>query len=173
MVRLKGGDPLIFGRAAEEIAACKAASDRRRGGARHHRGAGRGGRSSACRLPTASMRAGCNTSPATPTTARCRTDIDWQSLADPATTTAIYMPVRTLAALVDKATAEGLDPQTPALAIARATRPDQAVVAAPIGELPARLAQADLPGPVLVMLGRVFGDEPSRNRAHAADQKAG
>ena len=55
-------------------------------------------------------------------------DLDWQSLADPTTTTAIYMPVRTLAALVEKATAEGLDPQTPALAIARATRPDQAVV---------------------------------------------
>ena len=69
------------------------------------------------------------------------------------------MPVHTLAALVIKAMAEGLDPQTPALAIARATRPDQAVVSAPIGELPARLAPADLPGPVLVMLGRVIGEQ--------------
>jgi uroporphyrin-III C-methyltransferase/precorrin-2 dehydrogenase/sirohydrochlorin ferrochelatase len=68
------------------------------------------------------------------------------------------MPTRTLAALVEKATAEGLDPQTPALAIARATRPDQQVVAAPIGELPQRLARADLPGPVLVMLGRALGE---------------
>ena len=82
-------------------------------------------------------------------------DIDWQSLADPATTTAVYMPASTLAALVERAIAEGLDPETPALAIARATRPDQAVIAAPIAELPARLAEADLPGPVLVMIGGV------------------
>ena len=81
-------------------------------------------------------------------------DIDWRALADTATMTAIYMPVRTLEALVTRALAEGLDPSTPAVAIARATRPDQQVIAAPIGELPARLAQAALPGPVLVMVGR-------------------
>ena len=49
----------------------------------------------------------------------------------------------------------GLDPQTPALAIARATRADQQVIAASISELPAKLAEAHLPGPVLVILGRV------------------
>ena len=109
-------------------------------------------------------------SPATSKTA-LPADLDWQSLADPTTTTAIYMPTRTLAALVAKATAEGLDPNTPALAIARATRPDQAVVAGPIGELSQRLAQAALPGPVLVMLGNVIGertieqsDKPARRR---------
>jgi uroporphyrin-III C-methyltransferase/precorrin-2 dehydrogenase/sirohydrochlorin ferrochelatase len=68
------------------------------------------------------------------------------------------MPVRTLAALVEKAVAEGLDPRTPALAIARATRPDQAVVSAPVADLPNRLAVAGLPGPVLVMIGRALGD---------------
>ena len=73
-------------------------------------------------------------------------------LADPATTTAIYMPVKTLAALSVRAIAEGLDPQTPALAIARATRPDQQAIAATIAELPARLQEAQLPGPVLIML---------------------
>jgi uroporphyrin-III C-methyltransferase/precorrin-2 dehydrogenase/sirohydrochlorin ferrochelatase len=65
------------------------------------------------------------------------------------------MPVRTLSALAEKAVAAGLDPQTPALAIARATRPDQQVVAASINELPAKLAETNLPGPVLVILGRV------------------
>jgi uroporphyrin-III C-methyltransferase/precorrin-2 dehydrogenase/sirohydrochlorin ferrochelatase len=98
-------------------------------------------------------------------------DIDWRSLADPATTTAIYMPTKTLAALVTKAIEQGLDPQTPALAISRATRPDQAVVASPIGELPERLAQAALPGPVLVMTGgHVCGAQLQANTAdrHAA-----
>ena len=41
VVRLKGGDPMIFGRADEEIAACRAAGLRRRSRARHHHRAGR------------------------------------------------------------------------------------------------------------------------------------
>jgi uroporphyrin-III C-methyltransferase/precorrin-2 dehydrogenase/sirohydrochlorin ferrochelatase len=75
------------------------------------------------------------------------------------------MPTRTLAALVEKATAEGLDPRTPALAIARATRPDQAVVVATIAELPERLAQANLPGPLLVMIGHVIGEKTAAGKA--------
>jgi uroporphyrin-III C-methyltransferase/precorrin-2 dehydrogenase/sirohydrochlorin ferrochelatase len=83
------------------------------------------------------------------------------------------MPVRTLSALVAKATAEGLDPQTPALAIANATRPNQAVVQAPIGDLPTRLAVAALSGPVLVMFGHVFGDNAAARATTQPDQKAG
>jgi uroporphyrin-III C-methyltransferase/precorrin-2 dehydrogenase/sirohydrochlorin ferrochelatase len=157
VVRLKGGDPLIFGRAAEEIAACKAANiavDVVPGitaaqGAAAKLGIPLTDRHRARRLQYVTGHAKSGKLPA---------DIDWQSLADPTTTTAIYMPTKTLSALVARATATGLDPLTPALAIARATRPDQRVIAAPIGELPTRLAQAALPGPVLVMLGRVFGD---------------
>jgi uroporphyrin-III C-methyltransferase/precorrin-2 dehydrogenase/sirohydrochlorin ferrochelatase len=160
VVRLKGGDPLIFGRAAEEIEACEAASiafDVVPGitaaqGAAAKLGLPLTDRKHARRLQYVTGHARSGHLPV---------DIDWQSLADPATTTAIYMPVRTLAALVEKATAEGLDPRTPALAIARATRPDQAVVSAPIAELPARLAQGELPGPVLVMIGHVLGAKNS------------
>jgi siroheme synthase len=63
------------------------------------------------------------------------------------------MPTRTFQLLVTRALANGLDAATPAAAIARATRPDQAVIAAPVGELPEQLVQAKLAGPVLVMLG--------------------
>ena len=65
------------------------------------------------------------------------------------------MPAKTLAALVARALAEGLDAATPALAISRATRPDQQSIAAPIADLPVRLQEAALPGPVLVMIGGV------------------
>ena len=146
MVRLKGGDPLIFGRAAEEIAACEEANiavDVVPGitaaqGAAAKLGLPLTDRKRARRVQYVTGHASKGALPG---------DLDWQSLADPTTTTAIYMPTRTLAALVTRATAEGLDPQTPALAIARATRPDQAVVTAPISELPCSvLPQADPTG---------------------------
>ena len=154
VVRLKGGDPLIFGRAAEEIAACRAANIAVEvvPGITAAQGA-----AARLALPLTDRKAARRLQYVTGhgTNGKLPADLDWRSLADPATTTAIYMPTRTLAALVAKAIAEGLDAQTPALAIARATRPDQAVVAGPIGELPARIAQAALPGPVLVIIGQI------------------
>ena len=153
VVRLKGGDPLIFGRAAEEIAACEAANipvDVVPGitsvqGAASRLGIALTDRGKARRLQYITGHAKNGGLPA---------DVDWKSLADPSTTTAVFMPTRTLAALAEKAIAEGLDPRTPALAISRATRPDQAVVTAPIAALADRLAQAGLPGPILVMIGK-------------------
>ena len=173
VVRLKGGDPLIFGRAAEEIAACEEANiavDVVPGitaaqGAAAKLGLPLTDRKRARRVQYVTGHASEGALPG---------DLDWQSLADPTTTTAIYMPTRTLAALVTRATAEGLDPQTPALAIARATRPDQAVVTAPISELPLRVAEANLPGPVLVMLGHALGERAAvQSRTAPAGQKAG
>ena len=173
VVRLKGGDPLIFGRAAEEISACATANipvDVVPGitaaqGAAAKLGLPLTDRKRARRLQYVTGHAKNGALPA---------DLDWRGIADPTTTTAIYMPTRTLAALVEKATAEGLDPDTPALAIARATRPDQAVVAAPIAELPGRLTQAALLGPVLVMIGRALSKPTAEQtrRRHSRVQRA-
>ncbi len=154
VVRLKGGDPLIFARAAEEIAACEEAGIAVEvvPGITAAQGAAAKlvlpltGRGEARRLQFVTGHAKEGGLPG---------DIDWRALADPATTTAIYMPRRTLAALVQRALVEGLYPATPALAISRATRPDQAVVSAPIAELPERLAHARLPDPLLVILGHL------------------
>jgi uroporphyrin-III C-methyltransferase/precorrin-2 dehydrogenase/sirohydrochlorin ferrochelatase len=155
VVRLKGGDPLIFARAAEEIAACEQAGIAvevvpgitAAQGAAAKLALPLTGRGEARRLQLITGHARDGTLPG---------DIDWRALADPATTTAIYMPARTLPALVRRALDEGLDAATPALAIARATRPDQTVVVAPIADLPDRLARANLPGPLLVLLGRAI-----------------
>jgi uroporphyrin-III C-methyltransferase/precorrin-2 dehydrogenase/sirohydrochlorin ferrochelatase len=160
VVRLKGGDPLIFGRAAEEIAACKAANiavDVVPGitaaqGAAAKLGLPLTDRKHARRLQYVTGHAKDGKLPA---------DIDWHSLADPATTTAIYMPTRTLQALVTKATAEGLDPATPAVAIACATRPNQKAISASISNLPAQIEQASLKGPVLVLIGQVCSEMKS------------
>ena len=167
VIRLKGGDPLIFGRAAEEIDACKAANiavDIVPGitaaqGAAAKLGIPLTDRDNSRRLQyvTGHARSG-----------RLPDDIDWRALADPTTTTAIYMPVKTLEVLVAKATAEGLDPLTPSLAISRATRPDQQVVSAPIAELSTRIAEANLPGPVLVMLGHAMAGAQAVRKVAAA-----
>ena len=155
VVRLKGGDPLIFGRAGEEIAACRKAGVAievipgitAAQGAAARLGVSLTQRKDARRVQYVTGHG---------SDGRLPHDLDWRSLADPNATTVVYMPVKTLAELAASAVAEGLDPRMPAVAVARATRPDEAIVAAPIAELAARLAAADLPGPVLVMIGRTF-----------------
>jgi len=159
VVRLKGGDPLIFGRAGEEIDACTAANIpveivpgiTAAQGAAAQLGVSLTDRAHARRLQYITGHARDGALP---------TDMHWASLVDPAATTAIYMPVSTLEDLVARAIAAGLDPATPAAAIACATRPDQQVVAGAIGELPALLARMKPARPVLVMLGHVFAGLP-------------
>ena len=154
VVRLKGGDPLVFARTSEEIDACRAANVPVEivPGIGAAQGAAASltlpltDRDIARRLQYITGHGKNGTLPE---------DIDWRSLADQATTTAIYMPTRTLGALISRALAKGLDPLTPALAVTRATRPDQHVIEAAVGELPERIAEAELPGPILVILGRV------------------
>jgi uroporphyrin-III C-methyltransferase/precorrin-2 dehydrogenase/sirohydrochlorin ferrochelatase len=85
-------------------------------------------------------------------------DIDWASVADPAVTTVVYMPTKTLPELVANAVQAGLDPATPAVAVERATRSDERVFAATIADLPARLAAGALTGPLIVMIGRALSD---------------
>ncbi len=157
VVRLKGGDPMIFGRASEEIAACRdagiavevvpgisaaqGAASRLGISLTHRRRARRvqyvTGHGADGRLPR---------------------DIDWGSVADPSATTIIYMPTRTLAEFSASAIAHGLDGDTPAVAVINATRPDQRVVAATIAELPDRLIAEPPDGPAVVMIGRVLGE---------------
>src|SRR5262252_3983197 len=156
VVRLKGGDPMIFGRGGEELAACRAAGlavevvpgITAAQGAASRLGVSLTHRSAARRLQYLTGHGADGKLPR---------DIDWASIADPTATTVVYMPARTLAELATTGIANGLDPATPAVAIVKATRPGEAVVAAPIRDLPARLGELP-PGPVLVMIGKVFAD---------------
>ena len=155
VVRLKGGDPMIFGRAGEEIAACRAAGiavevvpgitaaqgaaarltvslTQRRDARRLQYVTGQGENG---RLPE---------------------DTDWKSLADPAATTVVYMPKKTIAELAARAIAGGLPPDTPAVAIANATRAEETVVVGTVGDIAVKLDGIPLPGPVLVLVGQVF-----------------
>ena len=146
---------MIFGRAGEEIEACRKAGIAievvpgitAAQGAASRLGVSLTQRRDARRVQYVTGHAGDGELPR---------DMDWRSLADPSVTTVVYMPVKTLDALITKAIEHGLDPATPAVAVSRATRADQASIAAPISLLPARVEAAEMPGPVLVMIGKVF-----------------
>jgi uroporphyrin-III C-methyltransferase/precorrin-2 dehydrogenase/sirohydrochlorin ferrochelatase len=161
VVRLKGGDPMIFGRGGEEVTVCRAAgipievvpgitaaqavAGRLAVSLTHRKHARRvqyvTGHGDNGQLPD---------------------DIDWKSLADASATTAVYMPMKTLPDLVAKAVAAGLDPATPAIAVAQATRPDEKIIAGAIADLPARLAAAAPSGPVLVLIGHVLAERAAQ-----------
>lgn len=154
VVRLKGGDPLIFGRATEEIAACRAAGV------------------DISVIPGISAAQGAAASLLLSLTERRQArrvqfvtghgadgklpgDIDWHCIADPKATTVVYMPKRTLGELVRKALAAGLDPATPAVAIASATLPSEAHVATTVGGIEALATELPAQAPVTLIIGWV------------------
>ncbi|MGQ3676407.1 siroheme synthase CysG [Xanthobacter sp. TB0139] len=160
VVRLKGGEPMIFGRAGEEIAACRAAGvpvesipgiSAPQGAANRlltsltHRDHAR-----RLQFVTAHGRDG-----------KLPKDLDFKALSDPAATTVVYMPRRTLGVLVAALEIAGADLSTPALAIFSATRPDEKVVAAPLGQLEAAVSaahEAGAEGPCLVLYGHALAE---------------
>jgi uroporphyrin-III C-methyltransferase/precorrin-2 dehydrogenase/sirohydrochlorin ferrochelatase len=171
VVRLKGGDPLIFGRAGEEIEACRLAGIAveivpgitSAQGAAARLGVSLTERATARRVQyiTGHDRNG-----------KLPDDIDWASIADPTATTVVYMPKKTLGQLATRAIAQGLDPKTPAVAIAGATRANEVVVAAPISEIAEKIALAKLESPVLVLIGRALaGAVAKRDGATAQSHK--
>jgi uroporphyrin-III C-methyltransferase len=152
VVRLKGGDPLIFGRGSEEAlhlrrqgiefeivpgvtaaAACSAYA----GVPLTHRGVSRG-----VRLVTGHFR---NDEPI---------DLDWQALADPDATLVVYMGKANLKRICAKLVKAGLDPATPALAIQDGTTPWQRRVFGDLLTLADRVRQLGLDSPLLIIIGR-------------------
>ena len=154
VVRLKGGDPMIFGRATEEIDACRAAGVE------------------ITVIPGISAAQGAAASLLTSLTERKHarrvqfvtghgadgklpTDIDWISVADRKVTTVLYMPRKTLGEFVRKALAKGLDPVTPAIAIASSTLPDETYVAGTVTEIDELASGLPAGAPVTIIIGWV------------------
>ena len=170
VVRLKGGDPFVFGRGSEEAASL----------ARH-------GVPFAV-IPGITAAAGCAAAAGIPLTHRgvasgvrfitghCRAgvglDLNWQSLADPDTTLVIYMGLANLPEICARLIAAGLPATSPAAAIASGTMPGQKVCSAPLGELPDRVRAAALEAPVLFIIGRVVEAAAWLGGAGAPDHRA-
>ncbi len=155
VVRLKGGDPLIFGRADEEIAAAAAAGIPvtivNGISAAMAAAAGQGTtltkRGVARRLQFITAHDETGSLPST---------LDWASIADPDATTCIYMGRSKLGAMMDRAIGEGLDPATPARFVINASRPSETVVSAEAATIGAMVATCLVSGPGVLLLGRAL-----------------
>ena len=171
VVRLKSGDPMLFGRGAEEIAACRAAGipvEIIPGISAAQGAAGRlrvslTDRRSSRRVQFVSGHQAAGGPP----------QIDWASVADPWTTTAIYMPKRTLAATTAAALEHGTDPATPAIAVADITRPSEMVVCGSVADIAARLDAVPPSATVLVLIGRVLANAVEAVMSAARAEPAG
>ncbi|MGL5116935.1 MAG: uroporphyrinogen-III C-methyltransferase, partial [Beijerinckiaceae bacterium] len=158
VVRLKGGDPLIFGRADEEITAARAAGVPIEivNGISAAMGAAAGlglsltKRGVARRVQFVTAHDDQGAIPST---------LDWKSIADPDVTTCVYMGRRALGGFVARAIAHGLPRETPAAMVINATRADQKLVTGNIGELPALAERCETKGPAVFLIGRALARE--------------
>lgn len=153
VARVKGGDPFIFGRGGEE-ALCLT-----RHGIPWEVAPGltaASGAAAACGVPLThrGLATGVRL-----VTGHARGDgtltLDWDGLADPETTLAIYMGLATLPDLVATLATRGLPGSTPAMAVSDATTQDQRRVISSLEALPSTVAAAGLRAPALIVIGRV------------------
>jgi len=153
VVRLKGGDPFLYGRGGEEVLAC------------HESGVPVEvipGVSSAFAAPAA---AGIPlTHRGTVGAVHVMNGHDgWSQAAltglrDASCTVVVLMGVAVLADLTAQAVAAGVDPATPAAVVENGTLPTQRVTRAPIGEIAARAAEVGVRAPAVVVLGQVAAE---------------
>lgn len=164
VVRLKGGDPSIFGRSGEEVEFLEArgvrvevvpgvtaasAAAAQFGFPLTHRGEAR-------RLVLATARAGGGD----------LVGSGWASLADPEATAAIYMGRDCAGDVVERLIALGRPASTPAVAVENAGRPEARLLRARLADLGAEVEAAGFDGPVLLMIGDVL------RRARSTDDHA-
>jgi uroporphyrin-III C-methyltransferase len=164
VVRLKAGDPFIFGRGGEELAACHEASVECRvipgvtaalaaGAPLTHRGAAQA-------VTFVTGHAADGKEPA----------LDWAALARPNQTVVIYMGLTTAATLASRLIEAGRAPSTPAIIVVDASRPSEQRVSTTL----AGLAQAadGLAGPALLLIGEAMTEENLVRRPAAIEALA-
>lgn len=155
VVRLKGGDPFVFGRGGEEAEACRAAGV------------------SVEIVPGVSAALGASAAAQIPLTHRgkasvvsfvagqCKglTEQNWAGLAGQDRTLVIYMGVATAEAIADKLIADGLSPEMPVAVIENACRPEMRVLRGALAGLGPLVAAHRVTSPALIVIGEVAGDD--------------
>lgn len=153
VARLKGGDPLVFGRGSEEAGELAAA-----GIAYEY-------------VPGITSAQGAASSVGFPLTHRgmatgvryvtghragdARLDLDWASLAAEDTTLVVYMGAMNIAEIAFQLIRHGLPHSLPVLAVSAATTPRERRVVSDLGSIAAVMALEDMEAPVLFVIGHV------------------
>lgn len=152
VVRLKGGDPAIFGRLAEELDALDSAGIRWQ------------------IVPGISAASGCAAATGIPLTERgiaqqlrfisavdkdCNTTQDWASLARPGQTLVFYMGLSALSEISQQLIAHGLAPNWPLLLVENGSRPAQRQLLTTLTEAATAAQHMALQSPCLILVGEV------------------
>jgi uroporphyrin-III C-methyltransferase/precorrin-2 dehydrogenase/sirohydrochlorin ferrochelatase len=163
VLRLKGGDPFIFGRGGEEIETL------REHGVPFQV------------VPAVTAAAGVASYAGIPLTHRDHAqalilvtghlkdgtmDLDWDMLCRPRQTIVIYMGLKGLVTLCDQMKQHGLPGSTPAAIVQQGTTLNQKVVIGTLDSLPAQAAQAQLKPPTLIIVGSVVSLHAKLNWFH-------
>jgi len=167
VVRLKGGDPFIFGRGGEEAEACRAAGV------------------PVQVVPGISSALGASAASQIPLTHRDHASIvsfvagqckglaeqDWAGLAGKDRTLVIFMGLATAPQIAEKLMGDGLAPETPVAVIENATRSQMRVLRGPLAGLPDLVQEARVRSPALIVIGAVTA-EPDTTVSHIALEAA-
>ena len=161
VVRLKGGDPFIFGRGGEEVEAVEAAGIR------------------VSVIPGISSALGCAARTNIPLThrdhaqsvtfvtghaAKGAPDLDWATLARRNQTVVVFMGVGTAAETTRNLLDHGRAGSTPVAVIENGTRPDEKVARGELGNLPNLIRDAGIAGPAILIIGEVAGESVKTQR---------
>ncbi len=154
VLRLKGGDPFVFGRGAEEALALVEAGVPFRivpGISSGLGGLAQAGIPLTHRETNSAVTflTGHNVGGEVPD------DLDWAAIARGSPVIVIYMALKHLEAIAGRLLAGGRDPREPVAVVSRATLPDQAVLETTLGACHAEARAAGLTPPCLVVVGQV------------------
>lgn len=168
VIRLKAGDPFIFGRGGEEVEACRAAGV------------------AVEVIPGVSAALGCAAEAMLPLTHRdassavsfvagqCKglSDQNWAGLAGKGRTLVIYMGVATAFDIADKLIADGVAPEMPVAVLERGTRTGARAIRTLLTDLGDMVTREGVKSPAIIVVGEVVMKSDAEDRLHALAQTA-
>ena len=168
VVRLKGGDPFVFGRGGEEAEACRAAGVPVEvvPGVTSALGA-----AAAAQIPL-THRDGASIVSFVAGQCKGLSEQDWAGLAGKGRTLVIYMGVKTAAQVAEKLMADGLAPDMPLAVIENANRANMRVLRGPLAALPDLVERERVKSPALIIIGEVTARDDRALKAFALEAQA-